>query len=104
MLVELRQAGSEALLDRMTARMPPPVAGCKQRSKLVLQRRHYTLRNGRYEIASVALIVKPQVRPADAQRWRMVADPECRFNARSPLLRCAVWPADPDTCAHRETR
>jgi len=76
---------------------------------LVMQRRHrYALRNGRYVMASVALLVKPQTRPADATPWRhgwVIGDPNCRFNARSPLLRCAVWPEGPcENCSHRELR
>lgn len=78
----------------------------EQRSYLVLQRRHrYRLRQGRYELASVALQVKPQQQPADAQWWEgrwVIGDPRCRFNARSPLLRCAVLPEGPcQTCSHR---
>ncbi|MFO0104097.1 MAG: DUF6464 family protein, partial [Cyanobium sp.] len=31
----------------------------------------------------------------------VIGDPLCRFNARSPLLRCAVLPAGPcERCAH----
>ena len=112
MLVELRQAGSEALLDRLELDDPPHPGRwleCKGRSFLVMQRHHrYTLRSGRYQIASVALFVKPQKRPSDAKPWRhgwVIGDPECRFNARSPLLRCAVWPEGPcEQCSHREPR
>ena len=112
MLVELRQAGSEALLDRLdleNAPQPGRWLETEEQSFLVLQRRHrYNLRNGRYEIASVALLVKSQIRPADAQRWRhgwVIGDPECSFNARSPLLLCAVWPEGTcDNCSHRESR
>ena len=112
MLVELRQAGSEALLDRIDLEDAPQPGRWLEtagRSFLVLQRRHrYALRNGRYEIASIALLVKPQKRPDDAQRWHhgwVIGDPDCRFNARSPLLRCVVWPEGPcETCSHREPR
>ena len=111
MRVELRQIGSDQLLDALEVaelgEVPQPgrwleAAG---RSFLVLQRRHrYQLRNGRYELASVALQVKAQQRPADARWWQnqwVIGDPSCRFNARSPLLRCAVLPEGPcDRCAH----
>ena len=54
MLVELRQAGSEALLDRLdleNAPQPGRWLETDDQSFLVLQRRHrYTLRNGRYEM------------------------------------------------------
>lgn len=111
MRVELRQIGSDQLLDSLEvaelAEVPQPgrwleAAG---RSFLVLQRRHrYQLRNGRYELASVALQVKAQRRPADARWWHnqwVIGDPSCRFNARSPLLRCAVLPDGPcERCSH----
>ena len=112
MLVELRQAGSDALLDRIQLESPPQPGrwvDLKGRSCLVLQRHHrYTLRNGRYEISSVALLIKYQDRPADAIPWRhgwVIGDPDCRFNARSPLLRCVVWPDGPcEQCSHRQRR
>ena len=112
MLVELRQADSEVLLHRMELDDPPQPGrwiSFDQISYLVLQRRHrYRLLNGRYEIGSIALMVKPQKQPRDALFWRhgwVIGDPECRFNALSPLLRCAVWPDGPcDQCLHRELR
>ena len=112
MLVELRQADSDVLLHRMELDDPPQPGrwiSFDQISYLVLQRRHrYRLLNGRYEIGSIALMVKPQKQPRDALFWRhgwVIGDPECRFNARSPLLRCAVWPEGPcDRCTHREPR
>ena len=77
-----------------------------ERSFLVLQCLHrYQLRNGRYELTEVALQVKPQRQPADATWWNnhwVIGDPSCRFNARSPLLRCAVLPEGPcERCLHR---
>ena len=112
MLVEIRHVGSDQLINRVDLDDPPQPGRwllLKQESFPVLQRRHrYALRNGRYVISSVGLIVKPQVRPADATPWRhgwVIGDPNCRFNARSPLLRCAVWPEGPcDSCSHRELR
>lgn len=105
MRVELRQAGSHQLIERLELEeVPHPgrwleVAG---RSYLVLQRHHrYQLRAGRYELSSIALQVKPQKRPADARLWQgswVIGDPSCRFNARTPLLRCAVLPEGP--CSH----
>ena len=76
MLVELRQSGSDVLLDRLQLDVPPHPGRWVElngRSYLVMQRRHrYQLRNGRYEIGSVALVVKPQIRPVDAKAWRHV--------------------------------
>jgi hypothetical protein len=111
MRVELRQIGTDQLLDALEvdtlAEVPQPGRWLEHggRSFLVLQRRHrYRLRNGSYALASVALQVKVEHRPADARPWGqgwVIGDPHCRFNARSPLLRCAVLPAGPcDRCAH----
>ena len=111
MRVELRQIGTDQLLDALEvealAEVPQPGRWLEHggRSFLVLQRRHrYRLRNGSYALASVALQVKAEHRPSDARPWGqgwVIGDPHCRFNARSPLLRCAVLPAGPcDRCAH----
>jgi hypothetical protein len=115
MRVELRQIGSDQLLDALEleslAQVPQPGRWLEHngRSFLVLQRRHrYRLRDGRYDLASVALQVKPERQPADARPFAhgwVIGDPHCRFNARSPLLRCAVLPDGPcERCAHFLTR
>jgi hypothetical protein len=111
MRVELREIASDQLLDSLEvealSEVPQPGRWlqCGPRSFLVLQRRHrYRLRGGRYELAAVALQVKIQRRPGDARRWGggwVIGDPQCRFNARSPLLRCAVLPEGPcERCSH----
>ncbi|MEB3234006.1 MAG: DUF6464 family protein [Cyanobacteriota bacterium] len=113
MQIELRLSGSDRLIDRLEvtelADVPQPgrwiIAG--SRSFLVLQRSHrYHYRGGQYQLVTVALQVKAQDRPADARRWRqqwVIGDPDCRYNARSPLLRCAVLPDGPcERCAHYE--
>ena len=112
MLVELRQSGSERLLDRIDLEDTPHPGRWLEHgsaSFLVLQRRHrYSLRSGRYQLASVVLLVKQQRKPADANPYRhgwVIGDPTCRFNALSPLLRCAVLPDGPcDQCIHHERR
>lgn len=112
MLVELRQLGSERLLDRIELEDSPHPGRWfehEARSYLVLQRRHrYTLRSGRYQLASVVLLVKQQQQPLDAKRYGhgwVIGDPNCRFNALSPLLRCAVLPEGPcEQCLHHESR
>ena len=112
MLVELRQSGSERLLDRINLEDTPHPGRWLElgsASYLVLQRRHrYSLRSGRYQLASVVLLVKQQRQPADANRYRhgwVIGDPTCRFNALSPLLRCAVLPDGPcEQCTHHEPR
>ena len=112
--VELRRIEDDGLIASLDApelgEIPQPgrwlsvAAG----SFLVLQRRHrYRLRNGRYELSSVALQVRRQQQPVDAHWWNgrwVIGDPSCRFNARSPLLRCAVLPDGPcERCAHRQS-
>jgi hypothetical protein len=110
-IVELRQSGNGLVVDRFEVAelsdVPQPgrwfaTAG---QSFLVLQRSHrYQLRGGRYQLVGVALQVKAQAQPADARWWRdqwVIGDPSCRFNARSPLLRCAVLPEGPcGRCEH----
>jgi hypothetical protein len=109
--IELRQAGSGHLLDQLELKelgeIPQPGRWFLHgsRSFLVLQRHHrYQLRNGRYELATVALQVKAERQPREARWWNggwVIGDPSCRFNARSPLLRCAVLPDGPcERCAH----
>lgn len=111
MRIELRQIGSDRLIDSLevadAAEIPQPGRWLSlgERSFLVLQRRHrYRLRNGRYELATIALDVKAQQQPQDARWWNgrwVIGDPLCRYNARTPLLRCAVLPEGPcDRCVH----
>jgi hypothetical protein len=111
MRVELRRIDDDRLLDTVEIeaidQVPQPGRWLEHNgaSFLVMQRRHrYQLRNGRYELASIALQGKPQRQPADALWWGgrwVIGDPLCRFNARSPLLRCAVLPEGPcERCAH----
>ena len=61
-------------------------------------------RGGHYQLSGVALMVKAQKQPADSRWWNdrwVIGDPSCRFNARSPLLRCAVLPEGPcERCSH----
>jgi hypothetical protein len=110
MRVELRKAGSGQLLEQLELEeVPYPGRWLElgERSFLVLQRSHrYQLRNGRYELASVALQVKAERQPAEARWWQgrwVIGDPNCRFNARTPLLRCAVLPEGPcQRCSHFE--
>jgi hypothetical protein len=48
--------------------------------------------------------VKTQRQPTDARWWQggwVIGDPSCTYNARTPLLRCAVLPEGPcERCAH----
>ena len=111
MRIELRQSGNDSLLTTFDvealADVPQPGRWfiVENQSYLVLQRSHrYKLTDGIYTLASVALQVKAQAQPKDARWWSnqwVIGDPTCHFNARSPLLRCAVLPDGPcESCAH----
>jgi hypothetical protein len=111
MRIELRQSGNDSLLTTFDAEtladVPQPGRWfiVENQSYLVLQRSHrYKLTDGTYRLASVALQVKAQAQPQDARWWSnqwVIGDPSCHFNARSPLLRCAVLPDGPcERCAH----
>jgi hypothetical protein len=115
MRVQLRDPESRVLLEELDlddlAEAPQPGRWLEHagRSFLVLQRSHrYRLRDGRYELVAVALDVKAQQRPADARAWKggwVIGDPTCRFNALSPLLRCAVFPEGPcERCGSYQSR
>lgn len=77
------------------------------RTYAVLERRHqYQLKSGRYQLQKVALYVQRAERPREQSlvegRW-VIGDATCRFNARSELLRCAVYPEGPcDRCRFYE--
>ncbi len=65
----------------------------------VLERRHrYQLRSGRYQLHKIALYLQAVPQQAESefipQAWS-IGDRSCRFNAQSPLLRCAVNPCGP---------
>ena len=111
MRIELRQSGNDSLLTTFDvealADVPQPGRWfiVESQSYLVLQRSHrYKLIDGLYTLAAVALQVKAQAQPKDARWWSnqwVIGDPSCHFNARSPLLRCAVLPDGPcERCAH----
>jgi len=65
----------------------------------VLERRHrYRLKSGRYRLQAIALYLQSAKRPTERSlikgRW-VIGDANCRFNARSELMRCAVNPDGP---------
>ena len=112
MLVELRQSVTDVLLDRFELGDPPTPGQWffhQETSYLVMQRRHrYKLHSGCYQLSSIVLVVKSHKQPVDARfvghGW-VIGDADCRFNALSPLLRCAVLPDGPcDRCVHRDAR
>jgi Family of unknown function (DUF6464) len=65
----------------------------------VLERRHrYQLKSGRYRLHKISLYVQSVERPEDTTlingHW-VIGDVNCRFNAHSELMRCAVNPSGP---------
>ena len=65
----------------------------------VLERHHhYHYQLGGYTLSKVSLHVRPATPPVETTlyegRW-VIGDIQCRFNARSELLRCAIHPAGP---------
>ncbi|MGQ9866151.1 MAG: DUF6464 family protein [Pseudanabaenaceae cyanobacterium] len=76
------------------------------RPYLILERRHcYHLKRGKYRLWRTVVQVQPA---SEAKRWGnrwVVGDPECGFNALSPLLRCALHPEGPcEGCPDRQLR
>lgn len=73
----------------------------------VLERRHrYQLKAGRYRLQEIAIYVQSAQRPTEKSlvegRW-VIGDANCRFNAHSELIRCAVNPEGPcDRCRFYE--
>lgn len=67
---------------------------------LVLEKRHsYQLRQGKYHLCSIRVFVRAVA--TAPENGNILGDPSCRFNARSPLLRCAVHPLGPcQGCPH----
>lgn len=69
---------------------------------LVLERRHrYRLEWGQYRLDRIVLYVQKSQVSLERSLWDghwVLGDVTCRFNARSPLLRCAVNPDGP--CDH----
>lgn len=69
----------------------------------VLERCHrYQLKAGRYRLHKIAIYVQSAQRPVEKSlvegRW-VIGDANCRFNAHSELIRCAVNPEGPcDRC------
>ncbi|MBD2105011.1 DUF6464 family protein [Leptolyngbya sp. FACHB-261] len=89
--------------------MPQPGTCVEYADKtyMVLERRHhYALKLGRYHLSRISLYVKLSPRPTErslvGDRW-VLGEANCRFNAQSELIRCAVNPQGPCAgCRHFE--
>lgn len=74
---------------------------------LVLEKRHtYHLRDGRYRLHRIRAYVRELTElELGTGTGQVMGDPSCAFNARSPLLRCAVNPLGPcEGCNDYEKR
>lgn len=72
---------------------------------VVLERRHrYQLCLGRYQLQRIQIYVKPLLSLEEVITVGdriLIGDPNCRYNARSELVRCAVNPTGPcQGCRH----
>jgi hypothetical protein len=71
----------------------------------VLERRHrYQLKSGRYKLSKIDLYVQKATRPHEQSlvdgQWT-IGDASCIYNAKSPLMRCAIAPSGPcEGCRH----
>jgi hypothetical protein len=62
---------------------------------LVLEKRHsYSLRAGHYVLHAIRAFVRPAP-PMTSETEGIIGNASCRYNAHSPLLRCAVNPQGP---------
>ncbi|MFN3360984.1 MAG: DUF6464 family protein [Pseudanabaenaceae cyanobacterium] len=72
----------------------------------ILERRHlYRLQKGKYRLYKATLAVQP-LEGGELYEWQgrwVLGNPECKYSARSELVRCAVYPAGPcRNCPHFE--
>ncbi len=72
----------------------------------ILERRHcYHLKKGKYHLHKAVLRLQP-LEHQDLHLWQgqwVIGNPECKYNARSELLRCAVNPNGVcSSCPHFE--
>lgn len=95
--VQLIDADSGDLIDQIQMDQSPHPGHPIQmgdRSFLVLEKRHcYHLRAGRYHLHRIRAYVRSvtEIEPEQG----VIGDPSCLYNARTPLLRCAVHPLGP---------
>lgn len=104
-LTHPRQSLGKIYLDWMP--QPGNYVNLEGKSYAVLERHHhYQYKVGGYRLQKISVYVQSAKPPAETTlvegRW-VVGDANCRFNAKSELLRCAVNPEGPcETCRDYE--
>jgi hypothetical protein len=102
--VHQRRQLAKAILDWMP--QPGNLVELENTTYRVVERCHrYLFRKGKYTLYQMILYVQV-LETHDDHIWIdgqwVIGDAQCKFNARSPLLRCAVNPLGPCTgCVHR---
>jgi hypothetical protein len=102
-----RQTLGNVLLD--WSPQPGAYLDLEGQTYAVLERHHrYQFKWGQYRLHKIALYVQSAQRPVERSlisgRW-VLGDANCRFNAQSELIRCAVNPEGPcASCHHYERR
>jgi hypothetical protein len=96
-LTHPRQSLGKIQLDWMP--QPGNYLDLKGKTYAVLERHHhYQYTIGGYYLSKISLYVQKAEKPTERSliegRW-LIGDLNCRFNARSEILRCAVNPQGP---------
>ncbi len=101
--VQVIDAATGVVLEELCLDVQPGAAlELAAQTYTVLEKRHYyQLRDGHYRLCAMRAFVQV----SDAERGNVngqwvIGDPSCRYNARSPLLRCAVNPGGPCAGCH----
>lgn len=102
-----RQSLGKVVLDWMP--QPGTHVDFEGQTYTVLERRHrYRLKANRYTLHNIALYVKHTPLPDEVSVLGdriVIGDADCRYNAHSEIVRCAVNPAGPCRgCQHFEAR
>ncbi len=96
--VQVIDAATGMVLEELCLDIQPGAAvELATQTYTVLEKRHYyQLRDGRYRLCAMRAFVQV----TESERCQLdgqwvIGDPSCRYNARSPLLRCAINPTGP---------
>lgn len=102
--VQVIEAATGVILEELYLEIQPGSSfELAAQTYTVLEKRHYyQLRDGRYKLCAMRAFVQvsesERCQGEDGQ-W-IIGDRSCRYNARSPLLRCAINPTGPCAGCH----